>query len=537
MTQDSAPSIDIGTQERNIVRGLLRRHLPDVAVWAYGSRVQWNARDQSDLDLVAFAPSEQRKAVLRLREAFQESALPFSVDLLIWDDLPESFHRNIEDEYVVLQSAKEENVNSEWREVTLGEIAQLNNAAYSPQEEWRFVNYLDTGNITENRISEIQHLVAGTDKIPSRARRKVNPGDIVYSTVRPNQRHFGLIRDVPDNFLASTGFAVIRGKEDVACTDFIYWFLAQNHIVEYLHSIAENSTSAYPSIRPGDLEQLVLSLPSLPEQRAIAHILGTLDDKIELNRQINQTLEEMSRAIFQDWFVDFGPVRAKMEGREPYLPPELWELFPDDIVDSQLGQIPKGWQSGFLSDMVDIHSGGTPRTTMPDYWGGEIPWYTPKDAPNPSDIFALKTERSITIAGVENSSTKVLPYGTTIISARGTVGQLACLGVPMAMNQTCYGIRGGEGYPNHFTYWNLRNAVHGLQARTHGTVFETITRETFKAIETAIVPMPLAKSFQFTVAPYMDQILHNLRESNTLAAQRNTLLPQLMSGNYSTAIK
>ena len=122
--------------------------------------------------------------------------------------------------------------------------------------------------------------MAGVDKIPSRARRKVEPGDIVYSTVRPNQCHFGLIGDVPDNFLASTGFAVIRGKREVACTDYIYWLLVQDHIVEYLHSIAENSTSAYPSIRPSDLEELVLSLPPLPEQRAIAHILGALDDKI-----------------------------------------------------------------------------------------------------------------------------------------------------------------------------------------------------------------------------------------------------------------
>ena len=248
-------------------------------------------------------------------------------------------------------------MNADWRKVTLGEIAQLNDAAYSPQEEWPFVNYLDTGNITENRVSEIQHLVADVDNIPSRARRKVEPGDIVYSTVRPNQRHFGLIKNVPDNFLASTGFAVIRGKENVACTDFIYWFLAQDHIVEYLHSIAENSTSAYPSIRPGDLEQLNVSLPPLPEQRRIAHILGTLDDKIELNRRMNQTLEQMARAIFQDWFVDFGPTRAKLEGREPYLPPELWSLFPDRLVQTQLGEAPEGWGVRALGEIADYRNG------------------------------------------------------------------------------------------------------------------------------------------------------------------------------------
>ena len=212
MTQATAPAIDIDTRERTTIQRLLRRHLPGVTVWAYGSRVRWNARPQSDLDLVVFAAPERRGAVLQLREAFEESSLPFSVDLLIWDDLPESFHKNIEAEYVILQSAKEENVNSKWRKVQLGKIADINGSTYSPKEGWAFINYLDTGNITENHISEIQCLVAGVDKIPSRARRKVEPGDIVYSTVRPNQRHFGLVGDVPDNFLASTGFAVIRGR-------------------------------------------------------------------------------------------------------------------------------------------------------------------------------------------------------------------------------------------------------------------------------------------------------------------------------------
>lgn len=107
-------------------------------------------------------------------------------------------------------------------EVTLGDCVEMNDATYTPKEEWPFVNYLDTGNITENRISEIQHLVAGKDEYPSRARRKVQPGDILYSTVRPNQRHFGLLKAVPEHFLASTGFAVIRGKRNRVRTDFLY---------------------------------------------------------------------------------------------------------------------------------------------------------------------------------------------------------------------------------------------------------------------------------------------------------------------------
>ena len=188
----------------------------------------------------------------------------------------------------------------------------------------------------------------------------------------PNQKHFGLVKETPHNFLASTGFAVIRGKDDKAITDFIYWFLVQEHIVDHLQAIAEQSTSAYPSIKPNDIQRLELDLPPLPEQRAIAHILGTLDDKIELNRRMNETLEGMARALFKSWFVDFEPVRAKMEGRWrrgaslPGMPAELYDLFPDGMVDSELGEIPEGWGVGKFGELAEqIRTSMNPQS-LPD---------------------------------------------------------------------------------------------------------------------------------------------------------------------------
>ena len=368
MTMNSSTGpVDIRPDHLEIVQGILGAHLPGgFKVWAFGSRANWTTKDSSDLDLaLEGAGSLDHKAMVGLEVAFEESALPYTVDVVDLNAVSQAFKQIVEDQRVPLpMSSGAPRMNSGWREVTLGDVAVMNDATYSPKETWAFINYLDTGNITENRIAEIQNLVAGRDKIPSRARRKVEPNDIVYSTVRPNQRHFGLIRDVPDNFLASTGFTVMRGKQDVACTDYLYWFLAQDHVTEYLHSIAENSTSAYPSIRPRDLEELTLPLPPLPEQRAIAHILGTLDDKIELNRRMNQTLEQMARAIFQDWFVDFGPVRAKLESREPYLPEDLWALFPDRLVDSELGEIPEGWEVKALEQLAELNPKPKPRWNL-----------------------------------------------------------------------------------------------------------------------------------------------------------------------------
>ena len=369
--------IDITAEQCKTILALLEKYLPNTAAWAYGSRVSWTSRPQSDLDMVVFATPEQNDQVADLREAFEESDLPFRVDLFAWDAVPEEFRKRIEAEHVVLAEADES--GGDWREVTLGDCVTINESTYSLKESWPFINYLDTGNITENRIAKIQHLIPGTDKVPSRARRKIRKGDIVYSTVRPNHKHFGLLNEIPDNCLASTGFAVIRGKRHIADTGFIFWFLAQNHIVEHLHTIAEHSTSAYPSIRPNDIKQLKLRLPPLPEQRAIAHILGTLDDKIELNRRMNETLEEMARALFKYWFVDFGPVRAKMEGRWrrgeslPGLPAELYDLFPDRLVDSELGEGPEGWEVKALGELIELAYGKALKAT--DRRSGKIPVY------------------------------------------------------------------------------------------------------------------------------------------------------------------
>ncbi len=169
--------------------------------------------------------------------------------------------------------------------------------------------------------------------------------------------------------------------------------------------------------------QLPLSLPTFHEQRAITYILGTLDDKIALGRRMNQTLEEMAHALFKSWFVDFEPARAKMEGRSRRgeslsgMPAERYDLFQDLLVESELGEILAGWEVGTLNDVIEVLSGGTSPTSVVEYWNGDIPWYIPKDTPSLSDIFVIDAGLTITDAGIESSPTKILPKGTTIITA------------------------------------------------------------------------------------------------------------------------
>jgi len=335
-------------------------------------------------------------------------------------------------------------------------------------------------------------------------------------------------RSTPIAFLARGKFWVnnhahiVRGNSE-ADTRFLMYALSSTDISGYL------TGSTMPKLTQGNLNRIPLLTPPLDEQRAIAHVLGTLDDKIELNRRLNETLEGMARALFKSWFVDFDPVRAKAEGRDPGLPQPLGDLFPDRFENSELGEIPKGWGIDLFSITVEIMGGGTPNTSVPDYWGGDIPWFSVVDAPRDADVWIVETEKKITQAGVDNSSTQVLPKGTTIISARGTVGRIGLVGVPMAMNQSCYGLRGRGEQGGFFTYFATRALVGTLQQHTHGSVFDTITRDTLAGVKVVVPHLSVVQAFEQTVSPVLERIRNDLFESWRLVTLRDTLLPKLIS--------
>ena len=481
---------------------------------------------------------EQAGRVSDLREAFEESNLPFRVDLFVWDAVPEQFRKHIKRDHVVLVGKENLRASDTWQKVSVEEIADK--VAMGP-----FGSSIKVNTFVPKGVPIIsgQHLhgirvndAPGFNFItPEHAVRLANAnvrrGDIVFT----HAGNIGQVAYIPedsrfDRYVISQRQFYMRCDRTKAIPEFLALYFTSP---EGQHQLLANASQVgVPSIaQPVTyLRTIEVPLPPLSEQRAIAHILGTLDDKIELNRRMNRTLEAMARALFQSWFVDFDPVRAKMEGRDLGLPQPLADLFPGRLTDSEVGPIPEGWEVGTLNDSIELVSGGTPRTSVDSYWDGDIPWYTAKDAPNLYDVYVLETERTVTQAGIENSAARVLPVGTTIITARGTVGRLACLGVPMAMNQTCYGIRGADGYPDLFTYWNVRTSVDELQMRTHGTIFDTITRQTFTLIEMALAPVGLTQAFEAIVEPVMAHIHNNLKQSRSLAAIRDTLLPKLISG-------
>jgi type I restriction enzyme S subunit len=359
-------------------------------------------------------------------------------------------------------------------------------------------------------------------------------GDTLMARITPCLENGKIARYMPksdqDVAHGSTEFIVIRGRPGITINDFAYYLTKCDTVRMYCISQMTGS-SGRQRVPTSVLNYLEVHIPPLPEQRAIAHILGALDDKIELNRQMNQTLEGIARALFKSWFVDFDPVRAKAAGEQPPgLAPHIADLFPDEFVESELGEIPKGWEVGSILEFANLLSGGTPKTSETSYWNGSIAWVSAKDVSNVAGVFLLDTERKITQAGVDNSNTKLLPAKTTIITARGTVGAHCLLGQPMTMNQTNYGLKAKESVGDYFVYFSLKNLVERLRQQSYGTIFDTITTQTFQNTVCIYPPHSLIGKFEELLLPIMDAILNNQRQSRTLAALRDTLLPKLISG-------
>ncbi|WP_295456167.1 restriction endonuclease subunit S [uncultured Thiodictyon sp.] len=283
----------------------------------------------------------------------------------------------------------------------------------------------------------------------------------------------------------------------------------------------------HPAIK-SYIEAFQIPLPPLPEQQGIAYLLGALDDKIELNSGMNETLEAMARALFKDWFVDFGPTRARQEGLEPYLTPELWSLFPDRLdVEGK----PEGWEpQPLLHNHARLVSGGTPKTEVTEYWGGPISWASAKDVSQCGQPFLVATEQTITQRGLEESATRLIPRYVTVVVARdATTGRFCLFGDAMAMNQTCDALTSPQGQ----SFWlncAFDALIDHLTQSGHGSVFNTITTKTIESARVMIATNGLIEHFERMVEPLFTRMLANIEESRTLAQTRNLLLPKLMSG-------
>ncbi|MGG4035287.1 restriction endonuclease subunit S [Paenibacillus cisolokensis] len=313
---------------------------------------------------------------------------------------------------------------------------------------------------------------------------------------------------------------IVELDEKIVDKYFLYYSLSNKNLRVL------DSGSAQSQITINDLKNYKVNIPTLEEQKEIALLLKSLDDKIELNNAINKNLEEMAQALFKRWFVDF---EFPNEHGEPY------KSSGGEFEECELGLIPKGWKVGRATDIFDVQSGGTPKTSTSEYWNGEIPFFTPKDCSN--FFYVINTEKTITEDGLNNCNSKLYKTDTVFITARGTVGKVALAGRDMAMNQSCYALVAKNGYTQKYVFHQTQQLINVLRKNASGAVFDAITVSTFQNLKTILPDTELIRKFDGLVNELYSLMLEKINEIQNLQHIRDTLLPKLMSGEIRVPVE
>ena len=377
----------------------------------------------------------------------------------------------------------------------LGDCCKTNLHTYSDKEKWSLIRYLDTGSITEGRIDEIQTLYPGVDKIPSRARRKASVGDILFSTVRPNQKHYGIIEAGTENLLVSTGFTVVTVDTTIADPYFIYYYLTQSSVIESLQAIAEQSTSTYPSIKPSDIEDIELDLPELETQKKIGSTLRMLDRKIALNEEINDNLQQQLFSLYENMAT---------------ASPCLKEYTLSNLCDFQEGYV-------------------NPPQTHPEYFDGEVKWLRAVDI---NESFIIETSRTLTKAGFESAKKSALLFepNTIAISKSGTIGRLGIIADYMCGNRAVINIAPHDTNMLAFIYCFLKSKQREFPDMAVGSVQKNLYVSLLEPLSVSIPDNESLTAFNAVGVSILGMIHNNCVENTDLANLRDTILPKLMSG-------
>ena len=400
-----------------------------------------------------------------------------------------------------------------WKTYKLGELAHKIGSGSTPRGgKEAYLEHSDISLIRSQNVLDFSFSTAGLAFISDEQAHELRSVTIEKDDVLLNITGDSVARvcKVPPDLLparVNQHVAIIRANKEKINSDFLKYYLLEPSFKGYMLGLA-SSGATRNALTKIMIENFEIKLPDLNTQHSIASILSSLDNKIELNLQMNQTLEEMAQAIFKEWFVNFN--------------------FPGSngkLVDD----LPKGWKKGSVLEIATLLSGGTPKTEVSEYWDGNIGWISAKDVTANNKRFILETEKQITEDGIESSAAKLLPKFTTVISARGTVGNYCILSDEMAISQSNYGIKSKSDL-NFFLFVLIENMIEMMQAYSYGTVFDTITTKTFQEMEITIPAEAIMREFESTVSPVFHKILENQVQSQTLSQFRDSLLPILMTG-------
>ena len=576
---------DIRPDHLKMVQDILNKSLSsDVKVWVYGSRAKWTTLDSSDLDLALEGKDKIDYEVINcLNRDFEESNLPYEVDVVDINTVQPFFRDIINKDKVLLDRytlVKEKKTSPKgWKEVRLGDLCADISYGYTASAKHDPVGpkFLRITDIISDQInwSNVPYCEINEDK---KKNYQLETGDIVIARTGANTGYNKIIKT---NHTAIFASYLIRYKinHSLAYPFYINYVLKSLYWKNFVKSIV--SGSAQPGANAKQFASFTFLLPSLSEQKAIAEILSSLDNKIEQNQNMNKILEDMAQSIFKSWFIDFDPVHAKKMALDAGLaegqaeraamaviagvcsPKQFAEnfrqmdrslgekfskinesakyeliykasLFPSEFVDSKLGLIPKGWSCKTINEIAAVIEGGTPSTKNKKYYcnkGKGTPWLTPKDISRYSWKYISNGAIDITNSGLRNSDAKTVPKGTVLISSRDPIGYIAIAENDLSMNQNFKCLVPVHNTDTQFLYYWAKNNISTMEAvATTGKTFKKITRRSMESLKLIVPNRDIMSQFNRLIA-FRSRKQKIMRYENlTLEKTRDTLLPKLLSG-------
>lgn len=386
---------------------------------------------------------------------------------------------------------------SEWKESVLDDIALIN-----PSES--LVKGSHAKKVAMELLIPFTKRVSGYTLEPYNGGMKFRNGDTIVARITPclenGKTAYIDILDINEIGFGSTEYIVLRQREGISDKQFLYYFAISDEFRD-VAILAMTGSSGRQRVETDVVRNHRFLLPSLPEQKAIASVLSSLDDKIDLLHRQNKTLEAIAEALFRQWFME--PCKDGL---------------------------PEGWKESNIDSLVSVKSGTTPSTSNPDYWGGEIHWTSPRDITNLNGIFLFNTERKITELGLKQIGSGLLPTKSLLMSSRAPVGVLAFTEIPVAINQGYAGIVCDKGFSREFIYLWLKTNMDYVQSHANGSTFQEISKSSFKSLLIPIADKKYMNRFDSLISPLFLKLKKNSMQFHTIEKLRDTLLPKLMSG-------
>ena len=418
-------------------------------------------------------------------------------------------------------------MGNDYRITKIGEVASSISETHKFGKEQLI--FLNTSDILHGKF--LHHTYSAVKDWPGQAKKSIRKEDILFSEIRPANGRWAYVAHDADDFVVSTKLMVIRAKQDLLFPKFLYQFLTSSAITKWLQHLAESRSGTFPQITFDQVSTLELPLPPLAEQKAIAAVLGALDDKIELNKRMNATMEAMARALFQSWFVDFDPVREKVSGRKPKgMDAATAALFPASFQDSPLGKIPKGWSTIPVYEVATYLNGLAFRADD---------FCEPTNGLPVIKIAELKSgiDKQTKFTAVEQPKQYRISDGDLLFSWSGSpetsIDIFTWTGIDGWLNQHIFKISHQPpiGRATLFALLkNLKPEFIEIARNKQTTGLGHVTVQDLKRMRVVNASSEIWLQFESMTAPIFNQMLNNLRETRTLARIRDTLLPKLLSG-------